>query len=201
MGCAKGGGGVEHASVAQREMPDGGDFTGVYYDSYFGNLHLIREGDSVKGRWRTDNGDAWGELEGDIKGNVLRFAWTEHKIGMVGASANTKGHGYFAYMRPEKDGEPDYISGERGTGNREAGQRWKGIKQHNVVPNFQQVTPDEYENRGTGGGWDEDENKAAASKARKSTPASDEEEAEPKPAPAKEKKSKPKSGDDGDTDY
>jgi hypothetical protein len=204
-GCAKQGTSVERANVVQHEMPEGGDFTGVYYDSYFGNLHLVREGDSVTGRWRTDNGDAWGELQGDIKGDILRFEWTEHKIGMVGASANTKGHGYFVYKRPEKDGDPDYIAGERGVGNKEAGQKWKGIKQHNVAPNLQSVTPDEYENRGTGGGWDEDENKpkGGGGKAKKSKATSDEESGdEEKAAPSKApSKPKPKSGDNGDTDY
>jgi hypothetical protein len=194
-GCSKGGASVEHANVAQHEMPEGGDFSGVYYDAYFGNLHLVREGDSITGRWRTDAGDAWGELSGDIKGNVLRFEWTEHKIGMVGASAATKGHGYFVYNRPERDGDPDYITGERGLGNKEAGQKWKGIKQHNVIPNLQAVTPDEYENRGTGGGWDEDENKARGSKAPKSKAASDDEGGgEEKAAP------KTKSADD-DKEY
>jgi hypothetical protein len=194
-GCSKHGASVEHANVAQREMPEGGDFSGVYYDSYFGNLHLVREGDNVTGRWRTDSGDAWGELTGDIKGNVLRFEWTEHKIGMVGASAATKGHGYFVYQRPEKDGDPDFIAGERGLGNKESGQKWKGIKQHNVIPNLQSVTPDEYENRGTGGGWDEEENKAKASKSPKAKAAPSEEESEAPPA-----KSKSKSADD-DKDY
>lgn len=130
-------------NVPQAETADEGGFTGVYYNAYFGYLHLVRQGDSVTGRWRTDTGDAWGELTGDIKGNVLRFQWTEHKTGMVGAAAVTKGHGYFVYHRSAKKGDMDLIKGERGLGDRQSGQKWVGVKQRNVVPNLQLVVPNE----------------------------------------------------------
>jgi hypothetical protein len=205
VGCAKKGSGVEEALVVQQEMPEGGDFSGVYYDSYFGNLHLVREGDRVTGKWRTDSGDAWGELAGDVKGNLLRFEWTEHKIGMVGASATTKGKGYFNYKRPDKPGDPDFIEGQRGMGNKQTGQKWKGVKQHNVPPNPASVVPDEFEARGQGGGWDEDESKSSRGRASsksssdesESSSSSSSEEREERKAPPPKKKS----GDNEDTDY
>jgi hypothetical protein len=57
-------------NVPQAETAEEGGFTGVYYDAYFGYLHLVRQGDSVTGRWRTDTGDAWGELTVVVGGLV-----------------------------------------------------------------------------------------------------------------------------------
>ena len=136
-------------------LPEGGDWAGVYYDQVWGYLHLLADGDSVNGAWRTTSGDAYGELHGEIDGNLLKFAWQERKIGAVGADASRKGSGYFVYSIP-KEGEAHEIIGEWGLGDENAGNAWRAVKQKNMVPNPQSVKPDEIEGRVTGvDGWDD----------------------------------------------
>jgi hypothetical protein len=143
------------ANVQAGDMPEGSKWTGVYYSQTYGHLHLIEEGDTVSGRWRTTNGDAWGELAGEVNGDLLRYEWTEHKIGMVGPSASTKGRGYFKYKGSPNGIDPDEIIGEWGMGDEDAGYTWSAVKQKNMRPDPDSVAPDELERRGVGGGWDE----------------------------------------------
>jgi len=142
------------ATVKAGDMPEGGDWTGVYYDQTNGYLHLVKEGDTVSGKWRTTAGDAWGELSGKVTGNLLKFEWKEHRIGMVGPSATRTGRGYFLYTEP-KAGEAHEVHGEWGLGMDETGMKWTGVKQANMKPDPDSVMPDEVEGRMTGGGWDE----------------------------------------------
>jgi hypothetical protein len=150
------------ANVKAGEMPEGATWTGVYYSQTYGNLHLIEEGGSVSGKWRTTNGDAWGELAGEADGDLLRYEWIEHKIGMVGPSASSKGKGYFKYVPSENGVDPDEIKGEWGLGEKEAGNTWDAVKQRNVQPDPSSVAPDELERRGQGGGWDDDQEKRSS---------------------------------------
>jgi hypothetical protein len=153
--CGGGNTGPKMAQVKAGEMPAGGDWTGVYYDTYFGYLHMVKDGNTVTGAWRTTAGDEWGELSGEVDGNVLKYSWTDHKIGMVGPSANRSGKGYFVYKIP-KEGEAHQVEGQRGMGDDEAGQNWKGVKQTNMPPDPKSVRPDEIEGRVNAGGWDDD---------------------------------------------
>src|SRR5512142_2360042 len=109
------GGSAKVASVSPGDMPDGGDWSGVYYDQTNGYLHLVKEGDTVSGKWRTTAGDAWGEMSGKVTGDLLKYEWKEHKIGMVGPSATRSGRGYFLYTAP-KANEAHEITGEFGLG-------------------------------------------------------------------------------------
>lgn len=189
--CGKDGSGAPKvAKVTAGEMPLDGEWTGVYYDPYYGNLHLIREGDMVTGKWRKDAGDSWGELSGTIDENLLRYEWREHKIGMVGASADTGGKGYFLYKSSGVKNDPDYIEGERGFGEDEVGQKWKGIKQANVVPNPDEVMPDETEEPTVSSGWDDEGGGAPKGDADEPSGGGDEGGDDTEP-----------SGDDGNTDF
>lgn len=142
------------AAVKAGDMPEGGDWTGVYYDQTNGYLHAVKEGDTVSAKWRTTNGDAWGELSGKVTGDLLKFEWKEHRIGMVGPTATRSGRGYFKYTVPKAD-EAHVIKGEWGLGTDETGMKWEGVKQLNRKPDPNSVMPDEIEGRGQGGGWDE----------------------------------------------
>jgi hypothetical protein len=156
IGCGGSQKNANTANVKAGEMPEGSTWTGVYYSQTYGNLHLIEEGGSINGKWRTTNGDAWGELAGEADGDLLRYEWTEHKIGMVGPSATSKGKGYFKYVPSENGVDPDQIKGEWGLGEKEAGNSWEAVKQRNVTPDPDSVSPDELERRGVGGGWDDE---------------------------------------------
>ena len=151
---ACGGPKVVHSAVKAGDMPSGADWTGVYYSQIYGYLHLIKEGDTINGRWRNTAGDTWGELSGKVTGNLLRYEWTNHKIGLVGPSATSHGKGYFLYTRPH-EGEADELHGEWGLEESDAGNAWSAVKQKDMKPDFKSVVPDEYEGRGEGGGWDQ----------------------------------------------
>jgi hypothetical protein len=144
---------AKHPVLKAGEMPNGGEWQGVYYSPLYGYLHIVADGKAVNGAWRTAAGDAFGELHGETDGNLLRYEWKERRIGAVGADAVKKGKGYFVYKIP-KEGEAHEIQGEWGLGDDEAGNKWQAVKQKNMPPDLKSVQPDEYEGRVTGGGWD-----------------------------------------------
>lgn len=135
-------------------MPEGGEWHGVYYSQHYGHLHLLADGDSVSGAWKTPMG-SFGELYGKTEGNLLRYEWKERKIGAVGADATKEGKGYFVYSEP-KAGEAHEIRGEWGLGQDETGHTWDAVKQKNVQPDLDSQRPDEFESQQSGGGWDDE---------------------------------------------
>ena len=146
---------VKHANVKAGPMPDGGEWAGVYYSQLYGYLHLLADGSAANGAWRTTAGDSFGELHGELDGNLLKYTWQERMIGAVGADANRKGSGYFVYTVP-KAGEAHEIVGEWGLGDENAGNEWRAVKQKNMQPNPASVKPDEIEGRVTGvDSWDD----------------------------------------------
>jgi hypothetical protein len=147
---------VKHASVKAGSLPDGGEWNGVYFSTQFGYLHLVSDNRSANGAWRTAAGDAWGEMSGTIEGDLLKYEWTERKIGAIGADATKKGHGYFRYTIPTP-GEPHKIVGEWGLGESDAGNPWEAVKQIRMEPKPESVKPDEIEGRTNVGGWDDSE--------------------------------------------
>jgi hypothetical protein len=151
--CSSGQDPAKHPVIKAGEMPQGAEWQGVYFSPLYGYLHIVTDGKAVNGAWRTAAGDAFGELHGEIDGNVLHYEWKERRIGAVGADAVKKGKGYFIYTIP-KAGEAHEIRGEWGLGDDEAGNKWQAVKQKNMPPDLKSVQPDEYEGRVTGGGWD-----------------------------------------------
>jgi hypothetical protein len=141
--CDKGGGSVKAPNIKPGEMPESASWNGVYFNTQFGNLHLVETGDAIAGKWKTTDGSKWGELNGPVKGNVLHFEWTEHKIGMVGPTSISKGKGYFIYKRPEGDNVDDVLKGEWGLGADEAGNEWDCVKQRNLKPDLKSIGGDQ----------------------------------------------------------
>ena len=155
LSACGGGNDPKHAQIKAGELPAGGEWQGVYYSPTYGYLHLLVDGKTAQGAWRTGGGDAWGEMQGEVDGNVLRYTWTQHKIGMIGAEASSNGHGYFVYSIP-KEGEAHKIAGEWGLGDADAGNKWDAVKQTNMQPNPNSVKPDEIEGKVNAGGWDDE---------------------------------------------
>ena len=155
LGC---GGSQKEVKVVPKagDMPEGAEWTGVYYSPTYGNLHMVKEGSAVSGAWRNAAGDKWGQLHGDVTGNLLHYEWEETTIGMVGPSAKKTGRGYFQYVRPKGDNVNDEIHGEWGLGQEMTGVVWTAIKQRNAKPDLKSVVPDEAEKQGEGNSnWDE----------------------------------------------
>lgn len=164
------------ANVKAGEMPQGEEWTGVYYSTVFGNLHLIEEGNGIVGRWQRVTKSHWGSLEGTRDGNLFRYTWKEHQYGQVGPQSVTSGKGYFVF-KIGPNGTPE-IHGEYGTSNDEVGSAWDAIKQVGKKPNFDDI-------KGELGGaempavadeWDQD-----PSKKKPEPPKPEEKKEEPKP--------------------
>jgi hypothetical protein len=187
------------AQVTAAPMPPDGQWRGVYYNQRYGFLHLTESGGAIDGAWRNTEGDKWGELHGEADGNLARFEWTEHKVGVVGPNATSKGKGYFQYVIVGEDKSHE-LKGEWGLGEKEYGNPWDSVKQINQEPDPKSVRPDDIENRvgavgfdGSGGDKElqaDDGEKAAREKAEKE--AQEKEEAEKKAAEEAAKKKKGK---------
>jgi len=132
-----------HAVPKAGDMPEGGDWTGVFYSPTYGDLHLLKEGETISGAWRTAAGDKWGEMHGEANGDLFKYEWKETTIGMVGPSATKTGHGYFKYTRPPGDNVNDEIKGEWGLNGQTTGLPWSAVKQRNRNPDLKSVMPDE----------------------------------------------------------
>ena len=142
------------AKVKPGDMPEGGAWRGVYFNPLYGHLHMVKDGNAISGKWRTAAGDKWGELHGNAQGDLVRFDWTEHRIGMFGPNAQTTGKGYFRYVVPPGEFVDDELHGEWGLGQSNAGHEWKCVKQRNMQPDLASVTPDEVQTGIEGGDWD-----------------------------------------------
>lgn len=157
LGCGAGGS-AKSAKIEPGDMPDGAEWTGVYFSELYGYLHLVQEGDQVNGKWERPVKDKWGKLNGKVTGNVLRFEWTEYKTGLVGPNSQATGKGYFKYSKPDNF---ERIDGEIGFGQDEVGQAWDAIKQERMNPDLASIGGTGASDVG-GGDWDS-ENKEQGS--------------------------------------
>ena len=119
-----------------------------------GRVACLLVSGSVSGRWRTQAGDKWGELHGEVTGDLIKYRWVERKIGMVGPGATTEGRGYFKYYVPPGENVNHEIRGEWGLGKTEVGNKWEALRQRNMLPDFDSVKPDETERVNMPDAWD-----------------------------------------------
>jgi hypothetical protein len=164
------GAGTPHtAKVDQGDMPSGAKWDGVYFSELYGYLHIVvKNGGSVVGKWERPHKDRWGEVTGEIAGDVMHFEWNEYTKGLVGPNAKRSGKGYFKYKRPPGDNVDDIIVGEIGPGQDEVGEPWEAIKQRNIPPNLASIGGSGAMDVG-GGDWD-GENKEKGKPERPSSP-------------------------------
>jgi hypothetical protein len=142
------------ANVKAGDLAAEGDWSGVFYSPLYGHLHLVKEGNSVSGKWRTTGGDKWGELHGEVTGDLLKYKWVEHKIGMVGPGSTTEGRGYFKYYVPAEENSNHEIKGQWGLERSEVGNSWEAVRQRNMLPDLGSVKPDETEQVNMPDEWD-----------------------------------------------
>jgi hypothetical protein len=129
------------AQVTAGEMPDGESWNGVYFHPLYGNLHLVEDGSNIVGRWKRADGSAWGEMSGTRTGNLLRYEWKEHKIGLVGPSSESTGRGYFLYKPGKEKGVPE-LDGQFGLDGDEVGSDWHCVKQGRLQPDLKSINGD-----------------------------------------------------------
>jgi hypothetical protein len=154
-GCGGAGGNAKVAHVQPGDMPSGASWTGVYYSPLFGYLHVVQDGNKLHAKWIRPVKDRWGELNGEVTGDLVHFEWTEHVIGVVGPHSAKTGKGYSKYKRPAGDNVDDTIAGEIGENQDEVGLPWDAIKQRNMKPDLDSIGGTGATDLG-GGDWDSD---------------------------------------------
>src|SRR4029079_8929412 len=117
------------ANVQAGDLPQGGDWTGVWDNELYGYLHIVQDGTAISGKWIRTHKDKWGEVHGQVTGDLMHFEWKEYTVGLVGTHALREGRGYFKYKRPPGDNVDDELEGEIGRGQDEVGDPWPAVKQ------------------------------------------------------------------------
>ena len=119
-------------SVKVTPMPDGAEYTGVYFSQQYGEMHVIQNGNAVHGEYKKDERE--GTFEGEVEGNVLRFEWVEMKAMVSNRPTETRGHGYFQYLVNKDSGDHE-IKGRWGLGDDDSsGGEWTAYKMKGRVP-------------------------------------------------------------------
>lgn len=127
-GC--GGGGV---NIPEGPMPDGGSFTGVWHSPQYGEMHMVQSGQAVVGEFTKD--ERHGRIQGTVRGNVMRFEWSEERELISGVPSTTRGRGYFRYAIGD-DGD-HYVRGEWGhDDNHSGGGPWNAVRDRRREPSL-----------------------------------------------------------------
>ncbi len=129
LGLAACGGGPR--GVHTGTMPEGGTFHGVWHSPQYGEMHFCQSGTRVIGEYTKDERE--GSVQGDVRGDVLFFEWSEDRELVIGRPTTTTGHGYFR-LRKEEDGR-FYLDGAWGLDDDyEGGGQWRAVKLERQQP-------------------------------------------------------------------
>jgi hypothetical protein len=144
------------ADVKAGSMPDGGEWTGVYFDKVRGFFHLVQNGGTLSGKWRREHGERWGELRGECDANLCKFSWNEYdtSLGAMTPTSSSKGKGYFLYSRPDGSNVDDRLEGQVGYEKDEVGEKISAVKQRNVPPDLDSIGSSTGASDIGGGDWD-----------------------------------------------
>jgi hypothetical protein len=148
LGLVVGCGGSSGANVSSAPMPEGGNWSGVYYSPQYGEMHLVQNGSAVAGRFKKD--ERSGDIQGEAEGNLLEFEWVEYKAMVSNRPQETKGHGYFQYMVDPNSGD-HVLKGRWGMGDDNSnGGEWNAYRARNKEPD-----PDSLREETSGGESDD----------------------------------------------
>ena len=116
-------------------MPDGGNFSGVYFSPQYGEMHLSQNGNAVIGKFKKD--ERAGKMQGEVEGDLMRFEWIEMKAMVSNRPQETRGHGYFRYMVDASNGD-HVLKGRWGLGEEDAtGGEWNAYKSRTRQPDLE----------------------------------------------------------------
>jgi hypothetical protein len=125
-------------------MPQGGSFSGVWHSPQYGEMQMVQTGQSVLGEYTKD--ERTGRVQGTVRGNVMRFEWSEQREMVAGRPVTTRGRGYFRYAIGE-DGD-HYIRGEWGVdANMTGGGEWNAVRDRRRQPTLHQGGASDGEDR------------------------------------------------------
>lgn len=130
---ACGGGG---ANLRPGPMPAGGSFTGVWYSTEYGEMHLVQNGAAIQGRYAKD--ERKGTIHGEADGDLMTYEWVEMKAMVANRPQETRGHGYFRYVI-KKENDEHRLEGKWGLGDDyESGGTWEAYKMKGREPDVSQ---------------------------------------------------------------
>ena len=153
VACGGGTPSAKTANVAQGEMPPGATFKGVWFNPAFGEMHLVTEGSTVTGKYKSQQNGIWGVIHGTATGDVIKFTWEEHKTGAIGPGSTRKGKGYWKYQPAEPPDLPK-LNGEWGLEESEVGGGdWNMVKEKDREPDLNSIGGDADPSMSSG--WDE----------------------------------------------
>ena len=133
VGC-----GSSTPEIKAGNMPEGGNFSGVYFSPQYGEMNLIQNGNAVIGEYKHEMRN--GKIQGEVQGDLLRFEWTEMKAMVSNRAQATKGRGYFRYVVDAANGD-HVLKGEWGLGDQEVGGGpWNGYKAKGKEPKLSEET-------------------------------------------------------------
>lgn len=139
VGCGSGPTGPKSAA-----MPEGGNWSGVYFSPQYGEMHLVQNGSAVRGRYKKD--ERTGDIQGEADGNLLEFQWVEYKALVSNRPQETRGHGYFQYFVDPNSGD-HVLKGRWGIGdNNTNGGEWNAYRSRTREPD-----PDSLRDKTSGG--------------------------------------------------
>jgi hypothetical protein len=125
-GCGGGGSSGKTANVQAGDMPEGGDWTGVYLQRAL-RLPAPRAGRQRHQRQvdRTAQGSL-GRGERQVTGDLIRFEWKEHTVGLVGPNAmRERQAATSSTSAPPATTSTTWSSGEIGLNSDEVGDPWE----------------------------------------------------------------------------
>jgi len=118
-------------AIVAGPMPEGGSFHGVYFSPQYGEMNLVQNGSAVVGEYKQEMRS--GRIQGEAKGDLLKFEWTEKKSLVSNRAQESRGHGYFRYLIDKANGD-HVIKGEWGLGDSETGSPWNAFKSKGKEP-------------------------------------------------------------------
>lgn len=131
---------AKFATVKAGELPAGQAWPGVYYNPVYGYLHLVGQEGSLVGRWKRTDSSHWGEMSGTVEGNVMHFAWKEHRYGVVGPSGESHGSGVFVYKLPAVEQAIPELDGQYALDESSDVGQWHCVKQVGMKPDLNSIT-------------------------------------------------------------
>src|SRR5260370_19478170 len=79
-------------------------------------------------------------MSGTVEGNVMHFAWKEHRYGVVGPSGESHGSGVFVYKLPAVEQAIPELDGQYALDEANDVGPWRCVKQVRMKPDLNSIT-------------------------------------------------------------
>lgn len=132
-GCAK-----KPPEIVAGKMPEGGNFSGVYFSPQYGEMNMVQNNGAVLGEYKQEM--RTGKIQGEASGDLMKFEWVERKALVSNRAQESRGRGYFRYVVDPANGD-HILKGEWGLGDSMlGGGPWNAYKAKGKEPKLSQET-------------------------------------------------------------